>query len=68
MRRVAEFAASLGNVERVDVLPFHKLGAFKWKELGLRDPLEKTAEPPPESVVRARAAFVAAGFSPSAVK
>lgn len=68
VRRVAEFAASLGNVERVDVLPFHKLGAFKWKELGLRDPLEKTAEPLPESVARARAAFVAAGFSPSAVK
>jgi pyruvate formate lyase activating enzyme len=29
-----DFAAGLGNVERVDVLPFHQMGRFKWKELG----------------------------------
>ena len=28
---VARFAAGLGNVERVDVLPFHQMGRFKWK-------------------------------------
>jgi pyruvate formate lyase activating enzyme len=27
---IAEFAAGLGNVERVEVLPFHQLGKFKW--------------------------------------
>jgi pyruvate formate lyase activating enzyme len=32
---IAGFAASLGNVERVDVLPFHQMGRFKWKELGI---------------------------------
>src|SRR4030095_14093478 len=31
---VAHFAAGLGNVDRVDVLPFHQLGRFKWKGLG----------------------------------
>ena len=41
--RIAAFAAGLGNVERVDVLPFHQMGRFKWKKLGLlvharRDP------------------------------
>ena len=29
--QIAEFAAGLGNVERVDVLPFHQMGRFKWK-------------------------------------
>ena len=29
--RIAEFAAGLGVVERVDVLPFHQMGRFKWK-------------------------------------
>ncbi len=32
---IAEFAAGLGNVERVDVLPFHQMGRFKWETLGL---------------------------------
>ena len=33
--QIANFAAGLGVVERVDVLPFHQMGQFKWKELGL---------------------------------
>src|SRR5215471_17170209 len=32
---IARFAGSLQNVERVDVLPFHQMGRFKWKELQL---------------------------------
>ena len=30
---IADFAAGLGNVKRVEVLPFHQLGRFKWKAL-----------------------------------
>lgn len=48
---VARFAGSLGNVERVDVLPFHRLGAAKYSELGVRFPLD-TAEPPSEELLR----------------
>ena len=32
---VARFVAPMKNVEWVEVLPFHQLGAFKWKQLGL---------------------------------
>ncbi|HJX89673.1 MAG TPA: pyruvate formate-lyase-activating protein, partial [Pyrinomonadaceae bacterium] len=32
---IARFAADLGIVERVEVLPFHQLGRYKWNELGL---------------------------------
>jgi pyruvate formate lyase activating enzyme len=35
LARIAEFASGLGNVERVEVLPFHQLGRFKWEKLGL---------------------------------
>jgi pyruvate formate lyase activating enzyme len=35
MWRRLQLAAGLGNVERVDVLPFHQMGRFKWKKLGL---------------------------------
>ena len=34
-RGIAEFAASLGNVERVDVLPFHQMGRYKWSNLNM---------------------------------
>ena len=33
--QIAGFAAGLGNVERVDVLPFHQMGKFKWEQLGI---------------------------------
>jgi len=60
---VARFAAGLGNVERVDVLPFHQMGRFKWKQLGLEYKLESTAPPPPEAVERACDVFKAAGLT-----
>ena len=45
---IAGFAAGLGNVKRVEVLPFHQLGRFKWKALGLNYSLENTTAPSPE--------------------
>ncbi|MGW7444060.1 pyruvate formate-lyase-activating protein [Kitasatospora sp. NPDC054795] len=59
---VAAFAASLGNVTRVDILPFHKLGAAKWSALGLDFPLADTPVPTPDQIARARAVFVSQGL------
>jgi len=42
---IATFAASLENVERIEVLPFHQMGRFKWEKLGL-DYTLKDVEPP----------------------
>jgi pyruvate formate lyase activating enzyme len=60
---VAEFAASLGNVERVDVLPFHQMGRFKWKQLGLDYQLDAVQPPSPEAVERTCEIFRRAGLS-----
>jgi pyruvate formate lyase activating enzyme len=59
---IAGFAAELGNVERVDVLPFHQMGRFKWKELGLNYELNDVQPPPPEAVERACGVFRKAGL------
>ena len=49
---VAKFVAPMKNVEWVEVLPFHQLGAFKWKALGMDYTLADTPPAPPELVAR----------------
>ncbi len=53
LAKTAEFAAGLGNVERVEVLPFHQLGKFKWQRLGLDYTLADTSPPSAELTARA---------------
>jgi pyruvate formate lyase activating enzyme len=53
----AQFAASLGNVERVDVLPFHQMGRFKWKELRPNYTLKTVTPPAAQAVNHAREQF-----------
>jgi len=58
---VAKFVAPMKNVEWVEVLPFHQLGAFKWKELGLKYELADTPPCPPELLARVLGQFRDAG-------
>lgn len=60
---VARFAASLGNIERADILPFHQLGKFKWEQMGMRYELADTPAPTPEQVEQARKIFRDAGLN-----
>jgi pyruvate formate lyase activating enzyme len=62
IKKIAEFAAELGNVERVEVLPFHQMGRFKGKELGIKDHLEKTEPPTAEAAEAACEVLRAAGL------
>ncbi len=59
---IAQFAASLGNVERVEVLPFHQMGRFKWQRLGLDYTLEDTQPPSAELAEETCAVFRAEGL------
>ncbi|MFC5034716.1 pyruvate formate-lyase-activating protein [Streptomyces sp. DSM 41987] len=54
---LAAFVAGLGNVECVDVLPFHKLGAAKYEALDIPFPLRDTPTPSPDLVDRVRGQF-----------
>ncbi len=60
---VASFAASLGNVSRIDVLPFHKLGEGKWGALDMRFTLHDTPSPTPAAVAEAREIFTSYGLN-----
>ena len=63
IRQIAEFAARLGNVERVDVLPFHQMGRYKWEKLGIDYTLNDVRPPTPELVRRACGHFRAVGLN-----
>jgi pyruvate formate lyase activating enzyme len=63
VRALADYVAGLGNVERVDVLGYHRLGREKYAGLGLDDPLAGVPAAGPEQVAAARRAFSDAGLS-----
>ena len=62
MAAVAQFGASLGVVERAEILPFHQLGKYKWERLGLNYKLAATEPPTNESIATAVAIFREAGL------
>ena len=50
LKRTREFIDSLKTVKRVEVLPYHTLGKFKWEKLGIAYPLEGVRTPTEEEV------------------
>ena len=50
---IANFVAGLGVVERVEVLPFHQMGRYKWEKLGLKYELGDVKPPTSEQVEQA---------------
>ena len=60
--KIANFTAKLGNVERVEVLPFHQMGKFKWKELKLNYTLDNVLPPTIPAVEAVCAQFRAEGL------
>lgn len=60
--RLAGFLTKLDNIDRVDVLPFHKLGAPKYGTLGIPFPLRDNPVPDGALVDRVRDQFRAHGL------
>jgi pyruvate formate lyase activating enzyme len=56
---LARFASLQGNVERVDVLPFHQMGKYKWAKLNMAYTLPDT--PPPDNALVERVVAIFRG-------
>ena len=54
LHRLRSFIDTLSNVERVEVLPYHALGVYKWEQLGIPYKLTDVKPPTKESVLHAR--------------
>lgn len=63
IEELAKFLATLNNVERVDILPFHKMGEYKWEQLGYEYELLDTEEPTKDDVTKAKSIFLKYGLS-----
>lgn len=53
LKQLSEFIEKLDNVKKVEVLPYHSLGAFKWKTLGMPYDLENISPPEKERIENA---------------
>ena len=54
LRRLRTFLDTLGNVDRVEVLPYHTLGVYKWEQLGIPYTLAGVSPPDEESLIHVR--------------
>ncbi|BAQ62240.1 pyruvate formate-lyase activating enzyme [Geminocystis sp. NIES-3708] len=48
VRGLAQFIAPFKNIEKVEILPFHKMGEYKWEQLGYDYQLKDTQPPSPQ--------------------
>lgn len=53
LRNLAHFLKTLNNIQKVEVLPYHTLGKYKYKELGIPYPLEGIEAPSEDRIINA---------------
>ncbi|MCL2859596.1 MAG: pyruvate formate-lyase-activating protein [Oscillospiraceae bacterium] len=54
LKLLKEFISTLKNVEKIEILPYHKMGAYKWEQLCLEYPLKNIREITKEDVAKAK--------------
>ena len=52
--KLKNFISSLNSVQKVELLPYHKMGAYKWKEFGKKYELENVREANNEDISKAK--------------
>jgi len=62
VHQLAQYCATLTNVERIEILPFHKLGEYKWQELGYNYKLKNILEPTIEQIQSVKKIFESYGL------
>jgi pyruvate formate lyase activating enzyme len=61
IQKLSEYLDHYPNVSKIELLAFHKMGAYKWKELGLEFKLADTKEPERELMQKVKDIFARNG-------
>ena len=59
---LATYLTSFKNIDRIEILPFHKMGEYKWEALGYKYELKDTPEPSEELTQNIKSIFINKGF------
>ena len=54
LKKLREFIASLNNVQKIELLPYHSLGKYKWDKLGKEYELGNIKDATEEDIKRAK--------------
>jgi len=54
LKKLKDFIDSLKTVEKIEILPYHDFGKYKWKELGEKYELENVPSPTDEEIQKAK--------------
>jgi pyruvate formate lyase activating enzyme len=66
IRQLSSYLKEYNNVTKIELLPFHKMGEYKWKELGLEYKLFDTPEPDENLLLKVKSIFESSGKAVSA--
>lgn len=61
--QLADYLSGLSNIRQVDVLPFHKMGEYKWEELGYEYHLTDTGAPDTDTLNQVKDIFRQQGLT-----
>ncbi len=53
LEELRDFLSTLSNIQRIDVLPYHTMGIYKYEKLGIPYPLDGIEPPGRERVAHA---------------
>ena len=63
LTELANFLTTLDNIEKVEILPYHRLGEFKWEQLGMEYEFKDMLPPSDERVQNAKNIFKSKGIA-----
>lgn len=61
LQELADFIAKYDNIERIDILPYHRHGEHKWQSVGKEYPIKEIEEPTADRIQNAKDILASSG-------